>query len=282
MGCIYQGGYTRASDIECVKELRIGLVVNCTTNIEVPPWHGQPDAPKRLRFPIAAGDIYDAKRRGSRVLPYFERLHTVVSSALQVGDSVFIHCRAGAHRAGTCTAAYAVMAFDLTPKEAVREVSKQRRVTSVTGDSLWLLWAPSTPSCRARCRQLQRLLLRQRALPRQRPLQRRQRPLPRQGQRPLQSARRAGRASLSHPPHRQTSLRSSCLRPKAPRPLALCSSRPPPRERPAASTPPSRCRPQASRRRTLRPKRAQTKHLRPLQRLPRVCPTERPSGACSS
>ena len=137
---VYQGGYMRANDIECLKQLRIGLVVNCTHNIEAPPWHGQSDAPKWLRFPIA-GRIFDATRRGNLVLPYFERFHALVSSAIQAGDNVFIHCRAGAHRAGTCTAAYAVMALGLTPTQAVREVSKQRRVTQVTGDNMWLLLA---------------------------------------------------------------------------------------------------------------------------------------------
>jgi len=135
---IYQGGYMRANDIQYMQELRIGLVVNCTSNIERPPWHGQSDAPNWIRFPIA-GAIFDATRHGVPILPYFRRFHTVVSNAIQAGNNIFIHCRAGAHRAGTCTAAYALMAFDLTPRQAVREVSKQRRVTQVTGDNFHLL-----------------------------------------------------------------------------------------------------------------------------------------------
>ena len=71
----------------------------------------------------------------------FERLHRLVLNSLREGGHVLIHCRAGAHRAGTCTAAYALMAYTLNPFEAVGQVSIRRPCTQVTGANFMLLTA---------------------------------------------------------------------------------------------------------------------------------------------
>ena len=74
-------------------------------------------------------------------MPAFEEFYRLVSNSLLRSEHVFTHCRAGAHRAGTCTAAYAIMAYRLGPWEAVKQVTKRRPCTQVTGANFMLLTA---------------------------------------------------------------------------------------------------------------------------------------------
>ena len=46
---------------------------------------------------------------------------------------MLIHCRAGAHRAGACMLAYAIMAYGLNPFLAAKTVTLRRPCTQVTG-----------------------------------------------------------------------------------------------------------------------------------------------------
>ena len=71
----------------------------------------------------------------------FERLHRLLLNSLLGGGSVLMLCRAGAHSAGTCTAAYAIMAYRLDRFEAVGQVSIHRPCTQVTGANFMLLTA---------------------------------------------------------------------------------------------------------------------------------------------
>ena len=97
-----------------MKELGVGLVINCTSNISAPNWHPANDVPKWYRFPNY-GEIYDRHRSVLPILPVFTKFYQVVLHAILNGMNVFTHCRTGAHRAGTSTAAYGMMAYDLTP-----------------------------------------------------------------------------------------------------------------------------------------------------------------------
>jgi len=109
----YRGGYMAANDIDCTKALGIGLVVTCTLNTPVIDWHGGHDVPSWCRFPIV-GEIDNNLRNGVPILPVFTKLYRMISNAILRGTNLFIHCRARAHRAGTCTAAYGMMAYDLS------------------------------------------------------------------------------------------------------------------------------------------------------------------------
>ena len=73
-----------------------------------------------------------------------------------------MHCRTGAHRAGTVTPAFGMLCFGYTAEEAVAVVRQRRRVTQVDGDSLFCLkmlqtelkdwkqldWSPHRPPLR--------------------------------------------------------------------------------------------------------------------------------------
>ena len=126
---IYQGGYTRANDLAFLNEISIGLVVNVSANIPAPEWHGRVGAPHWCRW---------VAPETRPVFPAFEQLYRLLSSSLLRSENVLIHCRAGAHRAGTCTAAYAMMAYRLDPWEAVRRVHSRRPCTQVTGSNFML------------------------------------------------------------------------------------------------------------------------------------------------
>ena len=124
---LYQGGYLRANDLECITQISIALVINVIGNVASPPWLGQLDTPQWCRFMIPS--VKDGP-----VLFGFERLHRLVLNSLREGGNVLIHCRAGAHRAGRRTSAYAIMAYGLSPFAAVQTVSRRRRCTQVTGN----------------------------------------------------------------------------------------------------------------------------------------------------
>jgi hypothetical protein len=126
---IYQGGYTRANDLPFLNEISIWLVVNVSANIPAPEWHGRVGAPHWCRW---------VAPETRPVFPAFEQLYRLVSSSLLRSESVLIHCRAGAHCAGTCTAAYAMMAYRLDPWEAVRRVHSRRPCTQVIGSNFML------------------------------------------------------------------------------------------------------------------------------------------------
>ena len=105
---IYQGGHLRANDLEYITQISIALVINATGNVESPPLLGQLDTPQWCRFMIPS--VKDGP-----VLFGFERLHRLVLNSLRECGNVLIHCRAGAHREGTCMSAYAIMAYGLNP-----------------------------------------------------------------------------------------------------------------------------------------------------------------------
>jgi hypothetical protein len=126
---IYQGGYMRANDLAFLNEISIGpLSMSLPTS---QPQNGTGELEHHIG---AAG--WPPRRP---VFPACEQLHRLVSSSPLRSENVLIHCRAGAHRAGTCTAAYAMMAYRLDPWEAVRRVHSRRPCTQVTGSNFMLL-----------------------------------------------------------------------------------------------------------------------------------------------
>ena len=81
----------------------------------------------------------EAMRRGEKILPRFWKFYLKIVDTCNDGCNVLIHCRAGAHRAGTASAGFGMRCFHYTAKEAVRWVREGRRVTHVDGDDYWLL-----------------------------------------------------------------------------------------------------------------------------------------------
>jgi len=109
----------------------IKFVVNCTGN-SVP---SHPDLGRRggtsfIQFMVAetttAPDVYDC----------FAYVCDSVVAALAAGKSVLVHCRAGAHRAGTVAVALVMHMSNMSARDAVKSVKRCRPVVSISG-SFW-------------------------------------------------------------------------------------------------------------------------------------------------
>ena len=105
---IYQGGYLRAKYLEYLTQISFALVINVTGNVPALPWLEQPGRPQWRRFVAPSVNV-------GPVLFGFERSYRLVLNLLREGGNVLIHCRAGAHSAGTRMSAYAIMAYGLNP-----------------------------------------------------------------------------------------------------------------------------------------------------------------------
>ncbi|MCP4241528.1 MAG: dual specificity protein phosphatase family protein [bacterium] len=139
---IYLGGWLVAKDCELLQQLGVTRVLNCTTQIDpedflvVGPavrfrWH---------RFRISASSGINA-RTGQGCADHFRDAFDFVGRGLVANENVFIHCRAGAHRAGATAAALLMWLENLPVQDAVARVREKRSVVAVTGDLLDLLTA---------------------------------------------------------------------------------------------------------------------------------------------
>ena len=73
------------------------------------------------------------------MLGHFWRLYTQIKNITDTGGNVYIHCRAGAHRAGTVTTGFGMLCFHFSVDDALAYVSNRRRVTQTDGDNKTLL-----------------------------------------------------------------------------------------------------------------------------------------------
>ena len=112
----------------------MGLVINCTINVEDPSWINHPDAPRYLRFPIVNDNMWNAYASNS-TLESLQVLFARVDETLPCRN-VMVHCRAGIHRAGTVATILCMRLLHLTPQDAIRHVRSKRAGTSIMGDCL--------------------------------------------------------------------------------------------------------------------------------------------------
>ena len=130
---VYQGGRYIPGDLDWLLAQNIKLVVNCTSNLAMPAWVGDPSMPNWVRFPVT----YAITRPDSSVgnlSSFWRSLWQGVDQAKEAGGSILIHCNAGAHRAGLVGSSIAMRELHLSPKDAVAHVRKRRVVTHVTGE----------------------------------------------------------------------------------------------------------------------------------------------------
>ena len=132
---IFQAGWLAAQDLERLQAHNIGFVINCAGNVVDPEWRNKRGTPDYLRFPIydrLTGPL-DCGQGLSVLEPLFRRIHDTLRIQRQ---SVMIHCRAGAHRAGTMGVILAMHFLDLNPSDASRHVRKRRSATHIVGNNL--------------------------------------------------------------------------------------------------------------------------------------------------
>ena len=155
-GCLYQGGWQAADKLDRMLEHNMGLVINCTINVEDPSWINQPDAPRYLRFPIVNDNMWNAYASNS-TLESLQVLFARVDETLPC-KNVMVHCRAGIHRAGTMATILCMRLLHLTPQDAIRHVRSKRAGTSIMGGCLAMVQQVFAEMERSRThRPLQRL-----------------------------------------------------------------------------------------------------------------------------
>ena len=92
------GNQTAASSLAMLESHRISHVVNCTSgSSKLPNYHER--SLKYMEFPITFWANHTDDSDAS-ILKFASKLFTFIDSALEQGQSVLVHCLAGAHRAG--------------------------------------------------------------------------------------------------------------------------------------------------------------------------------------
>ena len=122
-GCIYVGDHTAAESEAILKDRGITHIVNCTDDL--PLYHEGHF--RYLRF-HAAGWSSLVDFTHSSVMRFVEPLFGFVDEALATGNSVLVHCLAGAHRAGTTGCLLLMRMHDESPAEATMRAKSHRSV----------------------------------------------------------------------------------------------------------------------------------------------------------
>eukprot|EP00298_Acanthocystis_sp_HF-20_P008422 c17670_g1_i1.p1 GENE.c17670_g1_i1~~c17670_g1_i1.p1 ORF type:complete len:221 (+),score=94.20 c17670_g1_i1:264-926(+) len=126
---VYVGDISAAQSRETLESRGITHIVNCQ---EANSKNFFEDDPKfvYLRFPIAEWKSSPGVDTNEGIIEYFKNLFTFVDNATLQGQSVLIHCFAGAHRAGASGIAFLMHACNLDFREARALAKKCRSVIS--------------------------------------------------------------------------------------------------------------------------------------------------------
>ena len=130
---LWLGGWHCANDWELMEEHNIKHVVNCTGPVPSHPDLGRKGGTTFYRFMVTRG------AEAPNVLDFFRPVFEGIVAALAAGKSVLIHCRAGAHRAGTTACAAIMHLAGLGAEDATRLVKKSRQAVHISGDFQHLL-----------------------------------------------------------------------------------------------------------------------------------------------
>ena len=91
-----------------------------------------------LRFPVAHW-FKEGLDSDEAVLAYFQRCHGWIQEALDGGNSVLIHCLAGAHRAGTTGVSWLMHAAEMDRATATAAAQQLRNVVNPFGHLVGIL-----------------------------------------------------------------------------------------------------------------------------------------------
>jgi len=129
-----------ARDLKGLQARGVTAVVNCTTNIEC--FHK--GVLEYLTFDISRwrwdlGRSYGPESDQSQLIDFLRPVLKFISEKIFLGESVLVHCLAGAHRAGT-TGIISLMHFQgLDSSEAIKRAKSRRPIIEPIGDFRMLL-----------------------------------------------------------------------------------------------------------------------------------------------
>ena len=133
-GSIYVGNQTAAADLASLTSNRITHVVNCTSGgAKIPDFHK--GKLNYMEFPITFWNQYCDSDES--VIKFADGLFSFIDSALEGGNSVLVHCLAGAHRAGTTGCVCLMHYAGLPPKSAIAMAKKCREIIGNVVESIF-------------------------------------------------------------------------------------------------------------------------------------------------
>ena len=127
-----------AADISLLQSCGIVNVVNCTRNIYRSEYLDETSFAgiKYLRFDISQCRTVNS---ASEAVTFIQPMLKCVRSALRKGESVMLHCRVGAHRAGTAAVICLMSLANLTVEQAIIAAKSRRPIIDPKHEFLPLL-----------------------------------------------------------------------------------------------------------------------------------------------
>lgn len=132
-GTVYVGNATAAENIGILKSNNITHIVNCTHGgSALPCYHKSSGEIKYYTFPISEWWKYINATNNS-VYVFTDPLFEWIENCISKGESVLVHCLAGAHRAGTTGCAILMRYADLDVRTAIATAKKLRPIIDPIG-----------------------------------------------------------------------------------------------------------------------------------------------------
>mmetsp|Transcript_11584 Transcript_11584/g.21982 ORF Transcript_11584/g.21982 Transcript_11584/m.21982 type:complete len:206 (+) Transcript_11584:83-700(+) len=135
---VFIGNATASSNRATLRQHNITHIVNCTSDM-ANSFEGKDGSISYYRFHIYEFFNKLDLRTHRGVLEFFLPVFQWVDTAVESGQSVLIHCLAGAHRAGTTGVAYVMHASDLDHQTAILACKTCRPAVDPIGDLTTLL-----------------------------------------------------------------------------------------------------------------------------------------------
>lgn len=132
-GTIYVGNQTAAANQDLLAAHGITHVVNCTIGAsQIPNFFEKTGQIRYYRFSISHWQMYTDDSDQS-IDAFTKDLFGFIEQAVASGESVMVHCLAGAHRAGTTGCACLIYFADMDVRTAIRSAKKCRSIIDPIG-----------------------------------------------------------------------------------------------------------------------------------------------------
>mmetsp|Transcript_23296 Transcript_23296/g.22453 ORF Transcript_23296/g.22453 Transcript_23296/m.22453 type:complete len:226 (+) Transcript_23296:127-804(+) len=132
-GTIYVGNQTAAENLTFLRGLGITRVVNCTCGVsKIPNFHEGEGKLQYYTFMISHWQSQTNATNAS-VTAFAAPMFEFIEGAIERGDSVLVHCLAGAHRAGTTGCACLMHFTGMDVEMAIKTAKRCRPIIDPIG-----------------------------------------------------------------------------------------------------------------------------------------------------
>jgi len=138
-GTVYVGNYVAASDRRTLQERNIVGIVNCQEATSKNYFEGDGSGLHYHRFVVSRLALYCHNRNVAPLAGGFQEAFDFIQEHIARGDSVLIHCLAGAHRAGTAGTAWIMYKTGKGVQDALVIAKKCRPIIAPFGTLIELL-----------------------------------------------------------------------------------------------------------------------------------------------